>query len=115
MARFWRFLLGVDQAGNALLPAAGLIADETNDVTISATCAALAIWQGTPAAVRLRALGWQARIDGFFLFWFGQHCHCADAARAELGDMRPAVMADIGARLHDYLNAAETCGLRTSL
>jgi hypothetical protein len=115
MARFWKFLLGLDQAGNALLPVSGLIADETNDVTISATVAALALWQGTPEPVRVRALRWQGRIDGFFLWWFGQHCHCADAAFAELSNMRPAVTANISKRLHDYLNAAEFCGLRTKL
>lgn len=115
MTRFWHFLLGLDQAGNTLLPAAGLISDVSNDVTISATCAALATWNGAGDGTRARALRWQSRIDGFFLFWFGQHCHCAEAALAELKNMRPDVAGDISKRLQDYLNAAEACGLRTSL
>lgn len=115
MTRFWHFLLGLDQVGNTLLPAAGLVSDASNDVTISATCAALVTWRGTPGDVRARALRWQSRIDGFFLFWFGQHCHCANAAVAELTNMRPDVAADISKRLHDYLNTAETCGLRITL
>ena len=115
MSRFWHFLLGLDQAGNTLLPAAGLVSDTSNEVTISATCAVLATWSATPDSIRAKACRWMHRIDGFFLFWFGQYCHCADAAVARLSNLRPEVATDISKRLHDYLNAAETCGLRIKL